>query len=429
MSLIPSTHSRFAWFQTGLFGGAGRGGPGRLVVIGGVLACMAGGAFLLSVRHGNGPPVSQVTKMKPGNLLPGGLQGTPAQDALQKEDSQEKAKAAEAAHKSYTPPIPSSTPFNGALPTEVGMGAPVAPDVPAAKPMLPAPAIVTPAAPTFTPPEHAVFDRPAGENEISGARVTKVAAGDEGDETSEEGKSAREQRQKAIGDLVNSWSSRPPQTTVVIQPALVKQGADDPPSAGNRVGAKGADSGVTSERVLVPAGRGIYAHTVVAVDSDTNGPIVLEADTGPISGDRMIGTFSKSGNDRLIVKVETVEHRGTPLEANGVVIAPDSMETAVASSIDEHYVERFVLPAASAFMSGLGQAVALGNSTSTVSPFGGTTQTFGPLTFKQEALVAGGAAATAVSTALNAETPKGPTVHLAANVSVGVMFLSNLSVK
>jgi intracellular multiplication protein IcmE len=427
MSLIPSTHSRFAWFQTGLFGGAGRGGPGRFVAIGGVLACMVGGAFLLSVRHGNGPLMSQVTKMKPGNLLPGGTQGTPAQDALQKKDSQEKARAAEEAHKSYTPPIPSSTAFTGPLPGEVGMGAPVAPDVSMVTPMPPAPAIVTPAPPTYTPPEHAVFDRPAGENEISGARVTKIAAGDVGgDETSEEGQSAREQRQKAIGDLVNSWSSRPPQTTVVIEPTSLKQGVDDPLA---KVGAKGADSGVTSGRVLVPAGRGIYAHTVVAVDSDTNGPIVLEADTGPISGDRMIGTFSKSGNDRLIVKVETVEHRGAPLEANGVVIAPDSMETAVASSIDEHYVERFVLPAASAFMSGLGQAVALGNSTSTVSPFGGTTQTFGPLTFKQEALVAGGAAASAVSTALSAETPKGPTVHLAANVSVGVMFLSNLSVK
>jgi intracellular multiplication protein IcmE len=105
------------------------------------------------------------------------------------------------------------------------------------------------------------------------------------------------------------------------------------------------------------------------------------------------------------------------------------METAVASSIDEHYIERFALPAAAAFMSGLGQAVALGNSTSTVSPFGGTTSTIGPLTFKQEALVAGGAAAAAVSTALNAETPKGPTVHLAANVSVGVVFLSNLTAK
>src|SRR5277367_1749890 len=225
MSLIPSTHSLFAWFQTGLFGGAGRGGPGRLVVIGGVLACMAGGAFLLSVRHGNGPPVSQVTKMKPGNLLPGGLQGTPAQDALQKEDSQEKAKAAEAAHKSYTPPIPSSTALNGPLPSEVGMGAPVAPDVPAATPMPPAPAIVTPAAPRFTPPERPVFDRATVDDGTGGARVTKIAAGDvEGDGTQEEGKNAREQR--AIGDLVNSWSVRPPQTTVVIQPAALKQGAD-----------------------------------------------------------------------------------------------------------------------------------------------------------------------------------------------------------
>ena len=374
MSLIPSTHSRFAWFQTGLFGGAGRGGPGRLVAIGGVLACMAGGAFLLSVRHGNGPPVSQVAKMKPGNLLPGGLQGTPAQDALQKEDSQEKAKAAEAAHKSYTPPIPSSTAFNGALPTEVGMGAPVAPDVPAARPMPPAPAIVTPAPPTFTPPERPRV-RPCRwrERDQRGARHENRGRGRRGRRSLGGGKSAREQRQKAIGDLVNSWSSRPPQTTVVIEPTSLKQGADDPPASGNRLGAR---EPIAASRAEGCSCRPDAASTPTRWSRsipDTNGPIVLEADTGPISGDRMIGTFSKSGIDRLIVKVETVEHRGAPLEANGIVIAPDSMETAVASSIDEHYVERFVLPAASAFMSGLGQAVALGNSTSTVSPFGGTT--------------------------------------------------------
>jgi intracellular multiplication protein IcmE len=105
------------------------------------------------------------------------------------------------------------------------------------------------------------------------------------------------------------------------------------------------------------------------------------------------------------------------------------MEEAVATSVDQHYLERFVLPAAAAFVSGLGQAVALGNSTTTVSPFGGTTQTFGPMTFKEEALVAGGAAAQAVSGAMTSSIPKGPTVHLAANVSVGVMFLSNVSIK
>jgi intracellular multiplication protein IcmE len=428
MTLVPSTHSRFSWLPRGVFAGAGRGGPGRLVAIGGVLACMAGGAFLLSVRHGNGPPISQVAKMKPGNLLPGGLLGTPAQDALQKEDSQEKAKVAEAAHKSYTPPIPSSIPFNGTPPTEVGMGAPVAPDVPPPSLTPPAPKIITPPPPTFTPPERHVFERTAGEDEINGARITKVASTNtENDETADDVKAAHEQRRKAIGDMVNSWGTRPPQTTVVIEPAALKQGADDPATAA-KTAAKGAESAVTG-KVLVPAGRGIFAHTVVAVDSDTNGPIVLEADTGPISGDRMIGSFSKSGNDRLIVKIESVEHRGTALDANGLVIAPDSMETAVASSIDEHYLERFALPAAAAFMSGLGQAAALSNSTSTVSPFGGTTQTFGNLNFGQQAMVAGGAAATAISTALNSQVPKGPTVHLAANVSVGVMFVSNLTAK
>jgi intracellular multiplication protein IcmE len=143
----------------------------------------------------------------------------------------------------------------------------------------------------------------------------------------------------------------------------------------------------------------------------------------------MIGMFSKSGNDRLIVKIQTVEHRGKTLEANGIAVAPDSMEEAVATSVDQHYLERFVLPAAAAFVEGLGQAVALGNSTTSVSPFGGTTQTFGPLTFKQEAMVAGGAAAQAVGNAMTASIPKGPIVHLAANVSVGVMFLSNVSIK
>ena len=46
------------------------------------------------------------------------------------------------------------------------------------------------------------------------------------------------------------------------------------------------------------------------------------------------------------------------------MVAPDSMEEAVATSIDQHYLERFVLPAAAAFVQGLGQAaVRMSNST------------------------------------------------------------------
>ena len=416
MTLIPASHSRFGWFRSGLLGGAGRGGPLRLVGIVSVIALSVGVAIFASIHSDRFQPQSQVAKMKPGNLLPGGLQGTPAQDALLKTDSQEKAHKAEEKHQSYTPPMPSSNPFNGRLPTEVGMGESQKFEPTIAKVETPpAPAIVPEPSPAYTPPE-----RLAPEHELDGARVERVAS----DDGAAEAQGAHQQRQKAIGDMLNAWNSKPPQTTVVLEPAVLKEGAGDPPALG-----KGVGSGTTPEKVLIPAGRGVYAHTIVAVDSDTNGPIVLEADTGPIAGDRMIGTFSKSGIDRLIVRVETVEHRGKPLEANGIVVAPDSMEEAVATSVDEHYLERFVLPAAAAFVQGLGTAVAMENSTTTVSPFGGTTQTFGPLSVKQEALVAGGAAAQAIGNAMTASIPKGPTVHLAANVSVGVMFLSNVSIK
>ncbi len=123
MTLIPASHSRFGWFRSGLLGGAGRGGPLRLVGIVSVIALSVGLAIFASMHSDRFQPQSQVAKMKPGNLLPGGLQGTPAQDALLKTDSQEKAHKAEEEHKSYTPPIPSSYPFNGPPPGEVGVGA------------------------------------------------------------------------------------------------------------------------------------------------------------------------------------------------------------------------------------------------------------------------------------------------------------------
>jgi intracellular multiplication protein IcmE len=141
----------------------------------------------------------------------------------------------------------------------------------------------------------------------------------------------------------------------------------------------------------------------------------------------MIGVFSKNERDRLIVRITQVEHRGETLDVRGLLIAPDTMETAVATSVDPHFLERWALPAAAAFVEGLGQAVALSNSVIQTSPFGGATQAYGPLNFKQQAEIAGGAAAAQVGQTLVQDMPKGPTVKLAANAVVGVMFLSDVT--
>jgi len=175
--------------------------------------------------------------------------------------------------------------------------------------------------------------------------------------------------------------------------------------------------------VLIPAGRGVYAHPILAVNSDASSPVVLQADTGPIAGDRMTGTFARQ-NDRLVIHVNMVVHEGQSIGVDGLVIAPDTMEASVASGVDEHYVSRIILPAAAAFVQGLGQAIATtSNTAAVISPFGGIT-TATNLNFQQQLGVAAGTAAGQIGSVLNQQAPKGPTVTLDANVAVGVMFLT-----
>ncbi|MEK8121701.1 hypothetical protein WOB59_00850 [Methylocystis sp. IM4] len=148
----------------------------------------------------------------------------------------------------------------------------------------------------------------------------------------------------------------------------------------------------------------------------------------------MIGMFSKNRaqgslfgqNERLIVQVTAIEHQGQSIPVKGLVIAPDTMETAVATSVDEHYLERFALPAAAAFIAGLGQAVAMSGATFAALPYGGVVTSYNNLNFQKEAAIAGGAAAAQIGQTLTQQMPRGPTVYLAANAGVGVIFLANV---
>jgi intracellular multiplication protein IcmE len=188
--------------------------------------------------------------------------------------------------------------------------------------------------------------------------------------------------------------------------------------------------GSTAGHIIMPAGRGVYAHTVLAVDSDSGGPIVLQADSGPLAGDRMIGNFGRAGSnsgapaDRLIVRVNSIEHRGQTIAVDAIVTAPETMETSVASSVGEHYLARFLLPAAAAFIQGLGQALATtSNTVGVLSPFGGASYST-HLNFNQQLGVGAGVAAAQVGNTLNQAAPKTSTVRLDANANVGVMFLA-----
>lgn len=413
MSAGSTRKSLLAHFKGGVFNGVGRGGPGRLVMIVGVGGAMIALAVGLSINHQNDPVESKVAKMKAMNLLPGGTHSTPAQESLLLRHSQVEADKALKQNVSYTPPMPGSVDMNARAPAEIGLDltpppAPTPPvqvaslDVDVHPVPVPPPPYVAPE--TRDPPEARI-------EQISASTVSEMDP----------------EVKKALNDMFSGWDGRPPRTDIVLAPAEMNAGEASGRPAATPERAVAAPARDVEQVVLVPAGRGIYAHTVLSVNSDTGGPIILEADTGPLVGDRMLGTFSKNQGERLVVRVTSIEHRGKSLQVAGLVVAPDSMETSVASSVDEHYFERFALPAAAAFVEGLGQAVAMTNATTSVSPFGGTTTTYGSLNFKQQAAVAAGAAAQAVGSALQSSTPKGPTINLASNVGVGVVFLSNVT--
>ena len=408
--------------MSSIFNRAAHAGPRRFLIIGGGVLTVAAGIVFVSMSGSSSPLASQVAKLPAVNPLPGGLQSNPQLDKLALATNQEEAAQAAQRGQSYTPPIAASQPIKP-LPAAAAVIAPVPPPAqPAPEPLR----FVPQAPPTpviqkvqYTPdPVHTVAQTaPTDPQELQNYN-------------------------DAVRRLLRGWDGRSPRTDIQIEPTAV---SDPAANRGGRPSGNGGayrtsdtsrfgrGSGPTRGRLLVPAGRGVFAHTILSVSSDSEGPVILQADSGPLAGDRMMGAFGKATSngtgsaDRLVVRINTIEHQGQSIGVDGIVTAPDTMETTVASRVDQHYLARFALPAAAAFVQGLGQALeTTSNTTGVLSPLGGTSYTT-QLNFPQQVGVGAGAAAAQIGNTLNREAPTGPTIHLDANVNVGVMFLADVN--
>jgi intracellular multiplication protein IcmE len=421
---------KFPGFHSGrLFNASGSAGPRRLVILAAAALAVLALVVVVAMTGRHAPANSHDARMKHVDPLPGGLNSTPEQDALARTADNAGAQSSLDKGISFTPPMAPSVPVLPP-PSRVEKAAPT-PETNRHQPAfagrpvpVPKPAPLPIAFPAAMPPDPLTADHPQPEAHP----IRLAAAGDP---------KAEEVYSKQIGDLFSQWGGRTPRTDVVLPPS-----EEDGAGTSGDAGEGRAPAGATSRKahtpvpaashaadmaeILVPAGRGVYAHPILAVNSDASSPAVMQADTGPIAGDRMIGTFAKQA-DRLIIRINTVIHQGQSIGTDGVVVAPETMEAGVASDVDQHYLARFILPAAAAFVQGLGQAIATTSNTAAVlSPFGGAAYTT-HLKLNQQLGVAAGAAAGQVGAALNQAAPKGPTVSLDANVSVGVMFLSNVT--
>ncbi len=248
------------------------------------------------------------------------------------------------------------------------------------------------------------------------------------------------QRQEAIeqleaamasqtGELIGSWS--PPAQQQYIEG--LKEEEQKTPGAGAASGpgqaAAGSAAGNTGANAnsTVKAGSIMFATLDTAIDSDEKSPILATIVEGPLKDAKLIGQFERS-NKKVVLSFNRINIPGTSssIELNAVAIDPETARTALASSVDSHYLLRYGTLFASAFLSGLSEAITESGSTEVVLPLGGAIVENPTTSTSEKALIAAGEVGRQYANVMRANFARPPTVKVEAGSGIGILFMADL---
>ena len=281
--------------------------------------------------------------------------------------------------------------------------------------------------PTFQGPSTAGDGRPA-QAAVTGGRAAErprpVYEGYHRPETAtprasgREGQAAGDPRPGGlVGVLIEAWT-RPPGIARVRYPAAAR----DPSAVEDGNAAREADRepGAAAPGLpYVAAGRGLYARSMYAVDSDYPGPVLLEILEPPLAGAVASGAFTLVG-ERLTLRLSRLEYRGRSFVVDAWAAGLDCACYGVGGEVDSHWFERVLLPASVRFAEGFLTALSRPSQTVVI----GDDVRYERLeSSTREAVHAG--LATAARTAgdvLLENAPDGPTVRIARDTELVVVF-------
>ena len=169
----------------------------------------------------------------------------------------------------------------------------------------------------------------------------------------------------------------------------------------------------------VPAGTGLYARTMYAVDSDYPGPVLLEILEPPLAGAVASGAFTLVG-ERLTLRLSRLEYRGRSYGVDAWAAGLDCACYGVDGEVDSHWLERVLLPASVRFAEGFLTALSRPRETVIV---GGDLRYERLDASTRQAVHSG--LATAARTAgdvLLENAPDGPSVRIARDTELVVVF-------
>ena len=191
-----------------------------------------------------------------------------------------------------------------------------------------------------------------------------------------------------------------------------------------------ANQTVSNQKVLVRAGTIMHAVLKTGVNSDEPGPVLAEIISGPYRGASVIGmvTGSNQNAENVVLQFNSLSptNSETSLQMQGYAVNPDSSNLGLATDVDHHYLERFGLVFAAAFLQGYGQAVQQSGATAVVNPLGGTTVVNPTTTATQQSKIALGTLGQSMAQAFSKNTQRPTTIRVAAGTPIGILVMQDV---
>lgn len=224
--------------------------------------------------------------------------------------------------------------------------------------------------------------------------------------------------------LMGKWNTSGPIAVEYAPPPLVSTSSNN--SASSADTATIATASLPASTIAPPAigsGNLFYSVADTAMDSDQPGPVLATLENGPLKGARLLGKFANTNNRLVIVFTTATMPNNATVAIDAIAVNPHTNRTALATSVNHHYLERYGLLIGGAFMQGFGQAVMTAGQT-TMGGYGGMSSQISPRSLTQNAEASlGQVGQTVGQIGTQAFNTIHPTVRVAMGTGMGILFL------
>lgn len=187
---------------------------------------------------------------------------------------------------------------------------------------------------------------------------------------------------------------------------------------------------------IIKAGTILFAVLDNEVNSDyPDTPVLATIVLGKYKGAKLLGkmvlTSTPTGQmDRVILNFSLMNLEEWPKSQSitAYAIDPDTAREAIASDVNHHYIMRFGAMMATSFMQGYANAITTSSSTTTTGIFG-TSTTHPELSPGNKLAVGFGQVGQTMGSVLQNYTNIPPTVRVASGVSLGILFMQDVTVQ